>query len=275
VDAYERLGAYLDRLPAGHPARRRKLAGIEARRALYLFRRGEIVEAVEAADAARAAGLDRSAELYELGQVFLAAGRYDSAAACFLGAADVLGERRRGRDAAARAYALKAHARALKGDSVEALRAFRAALATAPEVIEAGMAPLRGEAAMLEGCENDSILVLAIAAVAGDPAMGRRAADELFAADLAEDDLVLALRMRALLRTFVTGDFAGAESDLEEVLARRPGDGWARYRLAQARMRNGIGWMQTARSILQASRSAQPNAAGCVRAPKRWRRAIC
>jgi tetratricopeptide (TPR) repeat protein len=143
------------------------------------------------------------------------------------------------------------------GDSVEAVRAIRAALATGPEVIEAGMAPLRGEIAMLADCDNQNILMLAVAAVAGDPRMGRRAADEVFRTPPPDGELLLALRIRALLRTFVTRDFDRAESDLREVLVRRPGDLWARYRLAQVRMRNGVGWLQTAQAIRSAERKAQ------------------
>jgi tetratricopeptide (TPR) repeat protein len=254
---YKKAKVELERLPADDKQRKRLLAAIEARRALYMFRRGETVQAVEAADAARAAELAKSRTLYELGEVYLAAGRYDSAAQCFLGAADVLDERTRWRDAAARAYALKAHARLAAGDRVTALRAFRAALTVDPQVIEAGMAPLRGEIRMLADCANDEILLLAVAAVAGDPAAGRRAADALFAHQLEGDDLLLALRMRALLRTFVSRDFDGAESDLKEVLVRKPGDMWARYRLAQTRMRNGVGWMQTAEAIQSVERREQ------------------
>ncbi|MHC4939169.1 MAG: tetratricopeptide repeat protein [Planctomycetota bacterium] len=254
---YKKAKVELERLPSHDPKRRKLLAAIEARRALYLFRRGEVVPAVEAADAARAAELGKSRTLYELGEVYLAAGRYDSAAKCFLGAADVLDEKTRWRDAAARAYALKAHARGAAGDRVAALRAFRAALAVDPKVIEAGMAPLRGEIGMLAESENDDIALLAIAAVAGDPAAGRRAADAIFAAEPEGEDLVLALRIRALLRVFVTRDFEGAESDLKEVLVRKPGDLWARYRLAQARMRNGVGWLQTAEAIKSVERREQ------------------
>jgi tetratricopeptide (TPR) repeat protein len=63
--------------------------------------------------------------------------------------------------------------------------------------------------------------------------------------------------MRALLRVFVANDFEGAEADLTEVLAKRPGDRWGRYRLAQAKLRNGVGWIRTADAISSGSRRAQ------------------
>jgi len=247
----------LERIDSRDPRRKQLAAWVDARRALVLFRRGEIAEAVQAADDARNAGLSKSKTLYELGEIYVSGGRYDEAARCFLSAADVLDERTAWRDAAARAYALKSYAYVVAGNASGAQRAFDAALKVRPRQIEAGMAPLRGEIEMLAKCDDPDVRLLAIAAVAGDPAVGRRAADRLFERKPSEDVLLLALRMRALLHVFVTNDFESAEADLLEVLAKRPGDSWARYRLAQARLRNGVGWIRTADAIRSAERRAQ------------------
>jgi len=247
----------LQRIDSRSPRRKELAAWVDARRALVLFRRGDVKDAVQAADDARNAGLSKSKMLYELGEVYLSAGRYDEAASCFLSASGVLDERTAWRDAAARAYALKSYALVVAEDTRGALRAFDAALKVRPRQIEAGMAPLRGEIELLAESDNVDIRLLAIAAVAGDPAVGRRASDALFAGELSEKDLVLGLRMRALLRVFVTNDFEGAEADLAEVLAKRPGDRWARYRLAQASLRNGVGWIRTADAIRSSTRREQ------------------
>ncbi|MEM8883007.1 MAG: tetratricopeptide repeat protein [Planctomycetota bacterium] len=247
----------LKRLPESDPRRRSLEGEIEAWRALYLFRRGEVEKSAEAADAARAAKLSDPRTLYELGEVYMAAARYDEAAQCFLAASDVLDETTRWRDAAARAYTLKAHALVQANGIPGAVRAFGAALDAQPKLIEAGMAPLRGEIELLQEHPDPDLRLLAIAAVAGDPVHGDAAADRFFAGQPEGDARLLGLRLRALLRMFVQRDFRGAEQDLLAVLAEKPDDLWARYRLAQSRMRDGIGWIQTARAIGSESRRKQ------------------
>jgi tetratricopeptide (TPR) repeat protein len=254
---WNKATAELERLPLTHPRRKQLFAAIEARRALFLFRRGKVPEAVKAADAAREGGLREARTLYELGEVYLAAARYDAAAKCFLAASDVLDQTTRWRDAAARAYALKAYAYASRDDIPAALRAWKAALDLGPVAIEAGMAPLRGEIGLMLRSKQEDLHLMAIAAVAGDSKMGRLAADRLFATKPTGDDLVLAWRIRALFRTFVTRDFEGAQDDLAEVLKVYKDDTWARYRWAQVKLRSGVGWIQTAEAIRSIARREQ------------------
>ncbi|MFQ5843816.1 MAG: hypothetical protein ACE5JG_02390, partial [Planctomycetota bacterium] len=80
---------------------------------------------------------------------------------------------------------------------------------------------------------------LAGAAVVGSVERGAEEARRLLAAPAGGEEAVALLRLRALLRGFAGDDFEGARRDLEEVLRRRPGDRWARYRRAQLRVRVG------------------------------------
>ncbi|MHC4955330.1 MAG: tetratricopeptide repeat protein [Planctomycetota bacterium] len=251
---WRRAKKELERIDSRDPTRKELAGKIDARRALYLFRRGELADAITAADDARDAGLSKSRTLYELGEVYMSAARYATAARCFVEAADVLDEQTAWRSAAARAHALNSYVQLQAGNRVGALRAVDAAIDLRPPLIEAGMAPLRGEVEMLAKSKNEDVRLLAVAAVAGDPAMGRRIADRIFGSEPADSDVLLALRLRALMRVFVTHDFRGAETDLGEVLAKQPGERWVRYRLAQARLRNGVGWMRTAEQIQSVER---------------------
>jgi len=255
---YRKAAEELERLDPRNPLRQRLAAGVEAQRALYLFRRGAEDEAVAAADRARGLGCDLPSVLYELGQIYLFAQRFDDAIACYRAASDLFERDSTHRDAVARACALKACALLAGGDRTGAAEAMRTALDARPEVIEAGAAPLRGEIALLREAGDPRLLLLAAAAVAGDPALGRRICDELFAAtDLSPADRLLVYRLRALLRAFTTFDFAGAEDDLRQVLAADPQDRWARYRLAEAWMRSGVAWRKTGEQIGSAERTRQ------------------
>ncbi|MHC4547198.1 MAG: tetratricopeptide repeat protein [Planctomycetota bacterium] len=255
---YRKAQAELERLAPRSPVRRRLAAKVEAERAMFLFRRQGARAALAAADRAREEGLLDSRALYDLGQIYVAAGRYDDAVACYRGAADVLDRRPVYRNAVARAYALKSHRLLHEGDEEGARRALRAALDARPEVIEAGAAPLRGELDELRRARSADLLLLAAAAVAGDSAMGHRLADRLLAAGLPEREHLLVYRLRALLRAFAPPPrFKEAEDDLRQVLARDASDLWARYRLAQVWMRSGVTWIRTGKLIDSEARRRQ------------------
>lgn len=248
----------LKRLPEHAPARRALAAGVEAQRALYLFRRRELAAAVSAADRACALGLDVPQALHDLGQVYVAAGRYDDAVRCYRGAADVLARGAVYRDAVARAYALKSHQLLGRGDEAGALRAMRAALDARPDLIEAGAAPLRGEIDELRRTHNRDLVLLAAAAVAGDAVRGEKLAGRLLEAELPAREHLLVYRLRALLRAFTPPyRFAEAEDDLRQVLAHDERDLWARCRLAQIWMRSGVTWVRTGQAIDSAERVRQ------------------
>jgi tetratricopeptide (TPR) repeat protein len=247
----------LERLPERAPARRALEAGVEAQRALYLFRRRELEPAVAAADRACALGLDSRA-LHDVAQVYVAAGRYDDAVRCYRGAADILARRSVHRDAVARAYALKSHQLLGRGDEAGAQRAMRAALDARPDLIEAGAAPLRGEIEELRRTRRRDLVLLAAAAVAGDPARGEDLAARLLDEKLPEREHLLVYRLRALLRAFSPPyRFPEAEDDLRQVLARDEKDLWARYRLAQIWIRSGVTWMRTGQAIDSEARVEQ------------------
>ncbi|MHC4493324.1 MAG: hypothetical protein ACYTDU_17075, partial [Planctomycetota bacterium] len=240
----------LKRLPEHAPARRALAAGVDAQRALYLFRRRELAQAVEAADRACAQGLAGSQTLHDLAQIYVAAGRYDDAVRCYRGAADILAQRSVHRDSVARAYALKSHQLLGRGDEAGALRAMRASRAARPDLIEAGAAPLRGEIEELRRTRHRELVLLAAAAVAGDPVLGEDLAARLLEAKLPEREHLLVYRLRALLRAFTPPyRFPEAEDDLRQVLARDEKDLWARYRLAQIWMRSGVTWARTGAAI--------------------------
>jgi tetratricopeptide (TPR) repeat protein len=246
---YVKAQKELKRLPDRAPVRRALSAAVDAQRALYLFRRRDLTEAVKAADRACAQGLAGSA-LHDLGQIYVAAGRYDDAVRCFRGAADVLDQRPVHRNADARDDALKSHQLLGRGDEEGAQRAMRAALDARPDVIEAGAAPLRGEIGELRAAGRRDLILLAAAAVAGDPALGDDLAARLLEAELPEREHLLVYRLRALLRAFTPPyRFAEAEDDLNQVLARDEKDLWARFRLAQVWMRSGVTWIRTGETI--------------------------
>ncbi|MFI5403134.1 MAG: tetratricopeptide repeat protein, partial [Planctomycetota bacterium] len=216
--------------------RRDLAAAVEAQRALYRFRRGEIDEAVKAADRAREGGMTDARGLYDLGQIYLEAGRYDEAVACYRGASGAAP-----RDAVARALTLKAAALHRDGKAEEALAAMREALAERPLRIEAGAAPLHGEIEDLrDPTTYPPLLLLAAAAVAGDGDVAARLCDVVGAASLAGADRRLFYRMRALVRAYVEQDLSGAEDDLRLLVGEDGKDLWARYRLAQVLTRRGL-----------------------------------
>lgn len=218
--------------------RRDLAAAVEAQRALYRFRRGEIEEAVKAADRAREGGMSDARGLYDLGQIYLEAGRYDDAVACYRGAAAADIARR---DAVARALALKAAALLRAGDEGGAVAAMREALAERPARIEAGAAPLQGEIEDLREPRRDPLLLLlAAAAVAGDRDVAARLCESLLAAEPAGTDRRLFYRLRALVRAHCEQDLAGAEDDLRLLVGEDGSDSWARIRLAQVLTRRGL-----------------------------------
>jgi len=248
----------LKRLPERAPARRALAAGVEAQRALYLFRRKDLAQAVEAANRACEQGVAGSQTLHDLGQIYVAAGRYDDAVRCYRAAADILAQRAVHRDAVARAYALKSHQLLGRGDEAGARRAMRAALDARPDLIEAGAAPLRGEIEELRRTRHGDLVLLAAAAVAGDAGLGEDLAARLLAAKLPEAEHLLVYRLRAVLRAFTPPyRFPEAEDDLRQVLARNEKDLWARYRLAQIWMRSGVTWIRTGNAIESDERRRQ------------------
>jgi len=257
---YVKARKELDRLETGSSDRRKLEAAVEAERALYLFRRGETKEAVEAADRARELGLARSPTQYELGQIYMDAGRYDDAVQSFRAAADALGGARPHKDAVARAYALKAYRLLAGGAEIPAKRAMRAAVDARPGLLEAGAAPLRAEVGELRGVKNDDLLLLAAAAVAGDPARAEVIAARILTASPVDTDRILTYRLRALSRAFGSYEFGDAKDDLAKVLEHDPKDVWARFRLAQVRGREGVGWLRTAEQAHSESRREQGEA---------------
>ncbi|MHC4959681.1 MAG: hypothetical protein ACYTGN_15050 [Planctomycetota bacterium] len=247
----------LGKLKATAERRTRLEAEVDAAHALFRFRRGELEAALKLADKARAAGLAGAAEQYDLGQIYMEAGRYDDAARCFRASADVLSDRPVHREAVARAYALKAHTLLTVDERKLAREAMEVALGSHPALIEAGAAPLRGEIALLIEAKDRDLLLLAAAVVAGDPKLGRAFATELLQRELDPADRILAYRLRGLLGAFALFDFAGAEADFQRVLERQPGDAWARYRIAQVRVKSGANWIRTAEQIKSVERRAQ------------------
>jgi DNA-binding NtrC family response regulator/tetratricopeptide (TPR) repeat protein len=229
--AEERLARVAD------AATRRDLAAaVEVQRALYRFRRGEIEEAVRAADKAREGGIADARGLYDLGQIYLEAGRYDDAVACYRGAGQ--GDAAR-RDTIARALVLKAAARLRERHVAEAMATMREALREKPSRIEAGAAPLEGEIADLSDPRNSNLTLVAAAAVAGDGQAALRLCEDVFSGAL-PGDRHLAYRMRALVRAYCVDDLAGAEDDLRLVVGEDGKDLWARIRLAQVLTRRGL-----------------------------------
>lgn len=258
---YPKAAAALRALPEGSPARRRMEAGVEAERALFLFRRGDREGAVAAADEAVRKGVEDPVRLYELGNLFTESGRYDDAVRCFEGAGDFLSRRRFGQDAIARARALKAYALLSAGDRPRAAAAFRAALDARPRTIEAGGAPLLGEIEGLRAAREEGLLCLAAAVVAGDVGRGEREALALLEGSIPEQERRLALALRGLLRLYASRDFRGAESDFRAILSEAPEDRWARLRLGQARLTFGVGWLETARRSGSEARRVEASAA--------------
>ncbi len=255
---YQEAQKALAHLPADAPDRKRLAAQVEAQRAIFLFRRNRLQDALTAANHARTLGLTGGQVLYDLGHIYVDAGHYDVAVECYRGAGDVLEQRSTYRDAIARAFTLKAYRLLRKKNESGAKRAFRAALDARPELVEAGAAPLRGELAFLRKAGDDDILLLATAVVAGDPALGSKWASRLLDRKPGDERRVEILRLRALLRAFTPPhDFQGAEDDLRLVLAKRKDDLWAHYRLAQVWVRHGVGWIQTGARIKSETRAEQ------------------
>ncbi len=233
---YERAAQQLERV--SDPRLRRELAAaVEAQRALYRFRRGEMREALLAADRARESGDPDPRSLADLAQIYLEGGRYDDAVACYRGAAQGDAPRR---DAVARALVLKAAALLRAGDQAGAGAAMHEALAERPLRIEAGAAPLEGELAALREARDPRLLLLAAAAVGGDADLAARLDDDLSGGSLAAGDRRLRQRLHALVRAYAAGDLAGAEDDLRGLLADDGKDTWARHRLAQVLTRRGL-----------------------------------
>ncbi|MCZ6786919.1 MAG: tetratricopeptide repeat protein [Planctomycetota bacterium] len=245
------------RLRKGTRRRRVLEAEIGAQHALYLFRRGDIGAAVDAATTAHDAGLENPEALYDLGTVFLEGGRYDQAVRCFRAASDVLQSRQAYQDAISRALALKAYAYWANGLDEVAAQTMREALAVRPRLVEAGAAPLRGEVDELRKTERDGLLLLAVAAVAGDAARGEEEARRLLEEPLELSERVLTLRLRGLLRAFGSYDLEGARKDLEEALNLDRTDHWTRYRLAQILGRIGSAWLRTADQARSVERRKQ------------------
>jgi protein O-mannosyl-transferase len=214
--------------------RRGLSAQVEEQRALYRFRRGEIDEAVKAADRAREAGL---ADVSDLGQIYVEAGRYDDAAACYRTGDKADATRR---DAAARALALKAASLLRADDEEGAAAAMREALAEGPRRIDAGAVPLEGEIAELRAAGDARLLLLAAAGVAGDRDIALRLAALVLADDPEGEDRRLFYRLRALVRAHCADDLEGAEDDLRLLVGEDPADLWARIRLAQVLTRLGL-----------------------------------
>lgn len=228
VKAEERLAR------VGDAAVRRELsAQVEEQRALYRFRRGDLEEAVKAADRAREAGLPDGSDL---GQIYVEARRYDDAVACYR-----TGERDAARrDAVARALTLKAAAMLRDGDADGAAATMRDAVGEEAARIDAGAAPLEGEIAELKGAGNSLLLLLAAAAVAGDGESAARLGRDLGEEQLGQADRRLLHRLRALARAHCADDLAGAEDDLRLLAGEDPGDLWARIRLGQVLTRRGL-----------------------------------
>jgi len=222
----------LEHLPEKSALRARITAAVEAYTALYHFRRGDLDQALRAADRATAQKGVRGSFLYELGHVYLEAGRYDDAVRCYRRSTDVLAPERVRRNAIARAHALRAYG-LLESDEDAACVAMRAALDARPDLIEAGAAPLRGEIEELRAARRPGVLLLAAAVVAGDAPAAEARAVRLLEGDLEPVDRMLIHRLRSLVRAFSARDLKGAVEDLQQVLARREDDLWARYRLAQ------------------------------------------
>jgi tetratricopeptide (TPR) repeat protein len=214
--------------------RRELSAQVEEQRALYRFRRGEIEEAVKAADRAREEGLPDASDL---GQVYVEAGRYDDAVACYRTGPEGGAARR---DAAARALTLKAAARLREGGEEAAAAAMREALAEGPSRIDAGAAPLEGEIEGLRAAGDPRLLLLAAAGVAGDPDIALRLAEDVLADEPSGDGRRLLYMLRALVRAHCAEDLAGAEDDLRPLVVEDPADLWARIRLAQVLSRQGL-----------------------------------
>lgn len=252
-----RASKALEALPADSHARRRLEARVEARRAIFLFRRGDLEQALSVAREARRRGVEPSLELYELGNLFTEAGEFDEAVRCFQGAGDALSRRRAGQDAVARAYSLKGYALWCRDDLPGAVAAFRAALGVHPQVIDAGAAPLSGELADLAGAASSELILLAIAAVAGDSVRGETVATALLAQDPSQEQRNSVHRLRGMLRVFVSRDFEGAESDFQTILNVAPGDRWATLRLAQVLTSSGVGWLRTAEVARSVERREQ------------------
>ncbi len=209
-------------------------AQVDAQRALYRFRRGEIAEAVKAADRAREEGL---ADASDLGQVYVEAGRYDDAVACYRSGAEGGATRR---DAAARALALKAAARLREDDDAAAVAAMQEALAEGPLRIDAGAVPLEGEIEDLRAAADARLLLLAAAGVAGDRDLALRFSGSVLGDDPEGADRRLFYLLRALVRAHCAEDLAGAEDDLRLLVGEDPADLWARIRLAQVLTRRGL-----------------------------------
>ncbi|HEX5138015.1 MAG TPA: tetratricopeptide repeat protein [Planctomycetota bacterium] len=216
-------------------ATRRELsAQVEEQRALYRFRRGDLGEATRAADRARDEGLKDASDL---GQIYLEAGRYDDAVACYRTVAR--GDAAR-RDAVGRALALKAGAALRAGDEAGAAAGMREALEEGPTRIEAGAAPLDGEIQELRATADPRLLALAAAAVAGDRDLALRLSDRVLADGPEGADRRLFYRLRALVRAHCADDLAGAEDDLRLLVGEDGTDLWARIRLAQVLTRRGL-----------------------------------
>ena len=248
----------LERLPEVSRRRRLVEGQVEAAHALFRFRAGELEEAVRLADRARKLGLGSVPENYDLGQIYLEAGRYDDAIRCFQESVDLLERRGVHKVAVARGYALKANALIRAGLAEPAKAAMRRALEAGAEVIEAGAAPLRGEIERLKRVQDADLLLLAAACVAGDPATGRPRAETLLnERELGPDDRTMAIWLRGLLRTFALYDFEGAESDFRAVLEREPESRWARYRQAQVAIKAGATWLRTAEQLKSVERREQ------------------
>jgi len=260
---FEKAAEELLRLDRTSAVAERLGAEVAARRALYKFRRGDLEGAVDAADVARLQGGATPQALYDLGQIYLEAGRFDDAVACYRTAEDALESRSVYRDAIARAYALEAY-RHLVAERLEEARAtMRSALAARPSLIDAGAAPLRGEIERLrESAEREpDLLLLAVAAVAGDPEQGDLWAGRMTGREMRPADRALLLHLRALVRGFTPPfRFDQAKEDLRSALDLLPGDRWARYRLAQIQVRAGVDWNRVARQVGSEQRAREAKA---------------
>ncbi len=260
---FQRAGREVLRLDQSSDAAKRLGAEVSAHRALYHFRRGHLRRAIEAADVARLQGGATPQRLYDLGQIYLEAGRFADAVACYRTAEDALESRSVYRDAIARAYALKAY-RHLVADEVEKARqAMQAALAARPALIDAGAAPLRGEIARLADSvtREPELLLLAVAALAGDPEQGERWAKRMSGREMRATDRALLLHLLGLVRGFTPPfRFAEAEEALRGALDLLPRDRWARYRLAQIWVRAGVDWSRVGLQVGSDQRQEQGKA---------------